>query len=51
MMSYYWHVRRDPLPPGTKLSRELVRRVWGFAREFRWQIGRASCRERVLYTV
>ena len=38
MMSYYWHARRDPLPPGTKLSRELVRRVWGFAREFRWQI-------------
>ena len=38
MMSYYWHARRDPLPPGTKLSRALVRRVWGFAREFRWQI-------------
>jgi ATP-binding cassette subfamily B protein len=38
MMSYYWHARRDPLPPGTKLSRDLVRRVWGFARDFRWQI-------------
>jgi ATP-binding cassette, subfamily B, bacterial len=38
MMSYYWHARREPLPPGTKLSRDLVRRVWGFARDFRWQI-------------
>ena len=37
-MSYYWHARREPLPPGTKLSRDLVRRVWGFARDFRWQI-------------
>jgi ATP-binding cassette, subfamily B, bacterial len=38
MMSYYWHARREPLPPGTKLSREVVRRVWGFARDFRTQI-------------
>ena len=34
----YWHARREPLPPGTKLSRDVVRRVWGFARDFRWQI-------------
>ena len=38
MMSYYWHARREPLPPGTKVSRDVVRRVWGFARDFRWQI-------------
>ena len=37
-MSMYWHARREPLPPGTKLSRDVVRRVWGFARDFRWQI-------------
>ena len=37
-MSYYWHARRGPLPPGTKVSRDVVRRVWGFARDFRWQI-------------
>ncbi len=37
-MSYYWHARREPLPPGTKVSRDVVRRVWGFARDFRWQI-------------
>ena len=34
----YWHARREPLPPGTKLSPDVVRRVWGFARDFRWQI-------------
>ena len=34
----YWHARREPLPPRTKLSRDVVRRVWGFARDFRWQI-------------
>jgi ATP-binding cassette, subfamily B, bacterial len=38
MMSYYWHARREPLPPGTKLSWVVMRRVWGFARDFRWQI-------------
>jgi ATP-binding cassette subfamily B protein len=38
MMSYYWHARREPLPPGTKVSRDVIRRVWGFARDFRWQI-------------
>ena len=32
------HARREPLPPGTKVSRDVVRRVWGFARDFRWQI-------------
>ena len=37
-MSMYWHARREPLPPGTKLSPDVVRRVWGFARDFRWQI-------------
>ena len=38
MMSYYWHARREPLPPGTKVSRDVIRRVWGFARDFRWPI-------------
>jgi ATP-binding cassette subfamily B protein len=38
MMNYYWHARREPLPPGTKVSRDVVRRVWGLARDFRWQI-------------
>jgi ATP-binding cassette, subfamily B, bacterial len=37
-MMYHWYARREPLPPGTKLSREVIRRVWGFARDFRWQI-------------
>jgi ATP-binding cassette subfamily B protein len=37
-MMHYWYPRREPLPPGTKLSREVIRRVWGFARDFRWQI-------------
>ena len=23
-MSYYWHARREPLPAGTKLSREVI---------------------------
>jgi ATP-binding cassette, subfamily B, bacterial len=36
-MRYYWHPRLD-IEPGTKLSRGVVRRVWGFARPFRWQI-------------
>ena len=36
-MRYYWHPRLD-IEPGTKLSRGVVRRVWGFARRFRWQI-------------
>jgi ATP-binding cassette subfamily B protein len=36
-MMYHWYPR-TPLEPGTKLSRGVVRRVWGFARDFRWQI-------------
>jgi ATP-binding cassette subfamily B protein len=36
-MRYYWYARQD-IDPGTKLSRGVVRRVWGFARPFRWQI-------------
>ena len=36
-MRYYWHPRLD-IEPGTKLSRGVVRRVWGFARPFHWQI-------------
>jgi ATP-binding cassette subfamily B protein len=35
MMHRYY---RQELEPGTKLSRGLVRRVWGFARRYRWQI-------------
>jgi ATP-binding cassette, subfamily B, bacterial len=38
MMQHYWYPRNQ-LEPGTKLSRGVVRRVWGFARDFRWQIG------------
>ena len=41
-MSYYWHARREPLPPGTKVSRDVVRRVWGFARDFAGR-SRAIC--------
>jgi ATP-binding cassette subfamily B protein len=37
MMRHYWYPRAE-LQPGTKLSRGVVRRVWGFARPFRWQI-------------
>jgi ATP-binding cassette subfamily B protein len=37
-MMHYWYARREPLPPDAKLSREVIRRVWGFARDFRWQI-------------
>jgi len=37
MMRHYWYPRAE-LEPGTKLSRGVVRRVWGFARRFRWQI-------------
>jgi ATP-binding cassette, subfamily B, bacterial len=36
-MRHYWYPRAE-LEPGTKLSRGVVRRVWGFARRFRWQI-------------
>jgi ATP-binding cassette subfamily B protein len=36
-MRHYWYPRAE-LQPGTKLSRGVVRRVWGFARPFRWQI-------------
>jgi ATP-binding cassette, subfamily B, bacterial len=37
MMRHYWYPRAE-LEPGKKLSRGVVRRVWGFARRFRWQI-------------
>jgi ATP-binding cassette subfamily B protein len=37
MMRHYWYPRAE-LEPGKKLSRGVVRRVWGFARPFRWQI-------------
>jgi ATP-binding cassette subfamily B protein len=37
-MMHYWYARREPLPPDAKLSREVLARVWGFARGFRWQI-------------
>jgi ATP-binding cassette subfamily B protein len=36
-MRHYWYPRAE-LEPGTKLSRGVVRRVWGFARRFRRQI-------------
>jgi ATP-binding cassette subfamily B protein len=36
-MRHYWYPRAE-LAPGTKLSRGVIRRVWGFARPFRWQI-------------
>jgi ATP-binding cassette, subfamily B, bacterial len=37
MMRHYWYPRAE-LEPGKKLSLGVVRRVWGFARRFRWQI-------------
>jgi ATP-binding cassette subfamily B protein len=38
MMMYYRHFRAEELDPGTRLSRGVVRRVWGFARRYRLQI-------------
>ena len=34
-MRYY---RRDPIDPGTRLSKGTIRRVWAFARRYRTQI-------------